>query len=370
MRRPLAFTVLTLAFLLLAGSPMLNLRLGNNGLDGLPDTLEGVKTLRLMSQKWPQGTTLSMVVTVNGVDRPEVKEALERFKTETLKVNGLSGPAQTTVSKGGKVARVSFVMSGSRNDALNQNTVRQVRAELIPLHFQKLGVTAYVGGGAASTLDIVAYYLKALPLVIGFVLTLSFILLLLVFHSLIIPIKAILLNLFSSVAAYGALVLVFQDGWFAKELDFRPTGVIESFAPLFMFTILFGLSMDYHLFILTRIKEARDKGMSSNEAVAKGISVTSGTITSAAAIMVVVFGVFVTLQIVIVKQLGLGLAVAVFVDATIIRSVLLPSTMRLLGEWNWWLPSFLAWLPQVTIEGEAESTRPKQAMLESEAHKV
>ncbi len=192
-----------------------------------------------------------------------------------------------------------------------------------------------------------------MPMVMAFVLSLSFLLLLVAFRSIVIPIKAILLNLLSTGAAFGVLVLVFQDGHGAELLGFKP-GPIESFVPVFIFTILFGLSMDYHVFILTRIKEARDHGMSSNEAVARGISITSGTVTSAAAIMVVVFSVFVTLELVVIKQLGLGLAVAVLLDATIVRSVLLPATMRLLGDWNWWLPSFLRWLPTVTIEGEVE----------------
>jgi uncharacterized membrane protein YdfJ with MMPL/SSD domain len=172
------------------------------------------------------------------------------------------------------------------------------------------------------------------------------------FRSIVIPIKAILLNLLSTAAAFGVLVLVFREGWFADQLGIVPGGVIESWVPIFIFTILFGLSMDYHLFILTRIKEARDRGLGSRAAVARGISVTSGTITSAASIMVVVFAVFVTFKFVFIQQLGLGLAVAVFIDATLIRSVLLPATMTLLGDWNWWLPGFLRWLPNITVEGE------------------
>jgi putative drug exporter of the RND superfamily len=201
-----------------------------------------------------------------------------------------------------------------------------------------------------------------MPQVIAFVLALSLILLLVAFRSIVIPIKAILLNLLSTAAAFGLLVLVFQDGHGAHLLGFKP-GPIEAFVPVFIFTILFGLSMDYHVFILTRIKEARDHGLSSNEAVARGIAITAGTITSAAAIMVTVFAVFVTLELVIIKQLGFGLAVAVLLDATIVRSVLLPATMRLLGEWNWWLPGFLRWLPQVTIEGDVD--KPPDGLAEA-----
>jgi RND superfamily putative drug exporter len=210
-----------------------------------------------------------------------------------------------------------------------------------------------VTGDAAYTLDVVDFYARGMPIVAIFVLGLSFMLLLVAFRSIVIPIKAILLNLLSTGAAFGLMVVVFQEGFLDGPLGFKP-GPVESFVPVFIFTILFGLSMDYHVFILTRIKEARDHGLSSNEAVARGISITSGTITSAAAIMVCVFAVFVTLPLTIIKQLGFGLAVAVLIDATVVRSVLLPATMRLLGEWNWWLPRWLGWLPQVTIEGHVE----------------
>ena len=182
---------------------------------------------------------------------------------------------------------------------------------------------------------------------------LSFLLLLVAFRSIVIPIKAIILNLLSAGAAFGVLVLVFQEGWFSQQLAVKP-GVIEAYVPVIIFTILFGLSMDYHVFILTRVKEARDRGLSSDDAVALGISITAGTVTSAAAIMIAVFAVFVTLQVFVIKQIGLGLAVAVFLDATVIRSVLLPASMKLLGDWNWWLPRWLRWLPHVTIEAEGD----------------
>jgi RND superfamily putative drug exporter len=213
-------------------------------------------------------------------------------------------------------------------------------------------VHTYVSGDAAYSLDVTNIYGDGTPRIFLFVLGLSFLLMLVAFHSIVIPIKAILLNLLSTGAAFGVMVLVFRDGWLAEPLGITPGGVIESWVPVFIFTILFGLSMDYHLFILTRIKEARDRGMDSRAAVARGVSVTAGTITSAASIMVVVFAAFVTLKFVFIQQLGLGLAVAVFIDATIVRSVLLPASMQLLGDWNWWMPPFLRWLPHITIEGE------------------
>ncbi len=236
-------------------------------------------------------------------------------------------------------------MSGGQNDLANRAIVRDVRNEVVPRIFGGLdGVEALVTGDAAFTADVVGFYEDGMGQVFVFVLGFSFLLLLVAFHSIVIPIKAIILNLLSTGAAYGLLVLVFQEGWGADVLNVKP-GVIESFVPIFIFTILFGLSMDYHVFILTRIKEARDRGLSSDAAVERGISITAGTITSAAAIMVAVFAVFVTLRLNIIRQLGFGLAVAVFLDATVIRSVLLPASMRLLGDWNWWMPRFLAWIP-------------------------
>ena len=230
-----------------------------------------------------------------------------------------------------------------------------MRSTVVPATFGSLpGVQVYVTGNAAQALDVTQIYLDAIPRVFAFVLGLSFLLLLVVFHSLVIPIKAIALNLLSTAAAFGIMVAVFQDGILGHAFGLAQSPVIESWVPIFVFAILFGLSMDYHVFILTRVKEARDRGLDSRAAVAKGISITSGTITSAATIMVLVFAAFITIPFAFIQELGLGLAVAVLLDATVIRSVLLPATMTLLGDWNWWLPSFLRWLPNVTIEGEPE----------------
>ena len=211
----------------------------------------------------------------------------------------------------------------------------------------------YVSGEAAFTMDYANWYGGQMPLVILFVLGMSFLLLLVAFHSIVIPLKAIILNLLSAGAAFGVLVLLFQEGWFKDITGIRPN-VIEAWAPAMIFTILFGLSMDYHVFILTRVKEARDRGLASTDAVVKGITITAGTVTSAAAIMVCVFGAFYTVQLAIIQELGIGLAVAVLVDATLVRSLLLPSLMKLLGEWNWWMPGFLHWIPRIIIEGEPE----------------
>jgi RND superfamily putative drug exporter len=354
MRRPVIAAAATALLLVALASPVLRLHMGQADFTSFPDSLDGVQAVNLLNEKWPAGSDLDLSVVVTRADEAQTKTAIQRMTDAVLAIPGLSGPPHTSMSADGHVAFINYLMAGGSNDVRNQDIVRQVRSSVVPTAFAGLtGVRALVTGDAAYTLDVVDFYAHGMPLVMAFVLTLSFLLLLVAFRSIVIPIKAILLNLLSTGAAYGLLVFVFQEGHGADLLGFKP-GPIEGFIPVFIFTILFGLSMDYHVFILTRIKEARDHGLSSNEAVARGIAITSGTITSAAAIMVVVFGVFVTLELTVIKQLGFGLAIAVFLDATIVRSVLLPATMRLLGEWNWWLPSWLGWLPHVTIEGIEE----------------
>jgi uncharacterized membrane protein YdfJ with MMPL/SSD domain len=359
MRRPLVFLLVVGAAMIALASPVIRLHMGNADFTAFPDSIDGVQAVNLLNERWPQGSTLQLAVVVTKANEEPTKAAIDRLKERLPQVEGLSGPVETRQSADGTVAMVTCVMSGGANDIHNRDLVHDLRGELVPSVLGGLtGVRALVTGDAAYTADVAGYYANGMPLVMAFVLGLSFILLLVAFRSIVIPIKAILLNLLSTGAAYGLLVLVFQDGRLADVFGFKP-GPIEAFVPVFIFTILFGLSMDYHVFILTRIKEARDRGLSSNEAVARGISITSGTVTSAAAIMVVVFAVFVTLELTIIKQLGFGLAVAVFLDATVVRSILLPASMRLLGDWNWWLPGFLSWLPRVTIEdvaGDAPET--------------
>jgi len=354
MRRPIRMLAISGVVLILLALPILNLRIGLTDITGFPSSIDGVAGIRLLDEKFPQGTDLRLDVVVTNADRADVVAAIERLKTRALAVPGVHGPPTQRASADGHVAMVSFTMGGGRNDEANRDIVRTMRSTVRPEVFGGLpDVHMYVSGQAAVALDITQIYIDGTPRIFAFVLGLSFLLMLIAFHSIVIPIKAIILNLLSTGAAFGVLVLVFRDGFLAQQLGIVSGGVIESWVPIFIFTILFGLSMDYHLFILTRIKEARDRGLSSRAAVARGISVTSGTITSAASIMVVVFAAFVTLQFTFIQQLGLGLAVAVFIDATIVRSVLLPASMQLLGDWNWWLPPFLRWLPQIAIEGDA-----------------
>jgi RND superfamily putative drug exporter len=360
MRRAVLIAPLGAALLLLVATPVTRLHLGQLDLDSFPDSLDSVAALNVLDQKWPQGTSLTMDVVVTRADRDDTKAAMTRLSDELLKIQGLSGPPTTRMATDGTVAMLTVGMAGHENDLANRRIVEDVRGRVVPAVFGGLpDVRVYVSGDAAFTKDTVAFYENGLPRVVAFVLSLSFLLLLVAFHSIVIPVKAIVLNLISTGAAMGILVAVFQEGVFASQLGFKP-GPIESFVPVFIFTILFGLSMDYHVFILTRIQEARAAGLGPAAAVERGISITAGTITSAAAIMVAVFAVFVTLRLVIIRQLGLGLAVAVLIDATIIRSLLLPATMRLLGEWNWWMPRILDWIPRVAIEGAPDDDEPAE----------
>ena len=255
------------------------------------------------------------------------------------------------ISKDKTVAQVTIPIAGKGTDATSLDALAKVRDDLVPSTVGKVpGVEAVVGGDTATTKDYNDMIKANAPIVFAFVLGLAFLLLLATFRSLVIPIKAIVLNLLSVGAAYGVLVLVFQQGHGEKLLGFESTGAIEPWLPLFLFVILFGLSMDYHVFILSRIREAFDRGMTTEDAVSHGIRSTAGTVTSAAIVMVAVFGVFATLSSVVFKQLGIGLAVAILLDATLVRAILLPATMKLLGDRNWYLPRKLGWLPHIEHE--------------------
>ena len=237
-----------------------------------------------------------------------------------------------------------------------------LRKEIVPATLGTLENVEYgVTGGTAIDMDSRSAMKGSAPLVFAFVLIFAFILLLVSFRSLVIAAKAVILNLLSVAAAYGVLVLVFQHGWGKGLIGFDYTGGIISFLPIFMFVILFGLSMDYHVFIISRIREARDRGLSTEQAVAHGIKTTAGVVTSAAIVMVCVFAVFATGSIILLQQLGIGLAAAILIDATIVRAVLLPASMMLLGDRNWYLPKWLEWLPDLEHGETVEKPKPPTA---------
>jgi RND superfamily putative drug exporter len=241
---------------------------------------------------------------------------------------------------------VSVPLRGDGEDATSRAALRTLADRIVPGTVGAVdGVTAVVGGSTASTVSFQDLLAARTPYVFGFVLVLAFGLLLVSFRSVVVATTAVVLNLLSVAAAYGVLVLVFQHGVGKGLIGLQSTGAIVAWVPMFLFVILFGLSMDYHVFILSRIREGYDRGLSTREAIASGITSSAGVVTSAAIIMVFVFGTFVTLSTTNMKQIGLGLAVAVLLDATVVRALLLPAVMQLLGDRNWYLPRALAWLP-------------------------
>jgi uncharacterized membrane protein YdfJ with MMPL/SSD domain len=261
---------------------------------------------------------------------------------------------EVTDSSDGTVAKIDVPTRGNGTDAASVAALDELRDRIIPATIGRVqGASANVTGDAASSQDFASKLNSRLPLIFAFVFALVFVLMLVTFRSIVIPIKAIVLNVLSVGAAYGVLVLIFQNGNLESLLGFTSNGGITNWLPLFLFVVLFGLSMDYHVFILSRVRELHDRGMSTHDAVRQGIATTAGTVTSAAVVMVGVFAVFVTLSFLDFKELGLGLAVAVLIDATIIRGVLLPASMALLGDRTWYLPGWLEWLPRIGGEGDA-----------------
>src|SRR6185437_13165798 len=296
-----------------------------------------------------------VVVSAPDVNAPAVQNALKTMSDQAVATGEMSAALQTRVNPAGTVAQISIPLAGDGTDSASNHALATLRNRVIPDTIGKVsGAHAYVTGETAGSHDFGSQLTGRAPWVFLFVLGLALVVLLTAFRSLTVALTAILLNLLSVGASYGAMVLVFQHHWLDGILGYTSTGTIATWIPLFLFAILFGLSMDYHVFIVSRIVENRRRGLSTRDAVEHGIASTAGVITSAAVIMVAVFSVFATLSQVSMKQVGLGLAVAILLDATIVRAVLLPAVMALLGERNWYLPRFLGWLPSSShIDGTA-----------------
>ena len=355
--RPVISAVASVLVLLVIASPAINFKVHNTGIDDLPPNLPGISVLHHMEQAFPNSESPAVVVIQSpDTTSPTVTNAITALRNQALADGTAHQPVDITTNKAHTITTVAMPLAGNGSNQASKNALRNLRQNLIPTTVgQVSGAEANVTGETAVNADYTATLSQNAPLVFGFVLGLAFLLLMVTFRSIVIPIKAIILNLLSVAAAYGVLVWVFQEGHGGSILGFSPTGGVAPWLPLFLFVILFGLSMDYHVFILSRIKELVDGGMSTDEAVAKGIKSTAGVVTSAAIVMVGVFGIFVTLSIVDFKEFGVGLASAILIDATIIRGVLLPASMKLLGDWNWYLPKPLQWLPQVSIEADRSS---------------
>ncbi len=361
--RPAVFATVASAALVALAAPAATLNLGFiQSASSLPDAVEAKRAYLLLEEHFTVGLTDPAEVVVDAVDvrAAEVQAAVAKLIDSVGRDDAYAEPFETSINKAGDLLIVKVPLSGGLEDEQSQNAVEQLRNVIIPEAFAGTAAKAYVTGPTAGSMDFVNSMYRSAPYVFGFVLGLAFLLLLVMFRSIVIPVKAVLLNLLSVGAAYGVLVMVFQWGWGIGLLGSEATGMIMAWLPLFLFGILFGLSMDYHMLLLSRIKEAYDEGHSNSDSVSVGITVTAGQITSAAAIMVGVFGAFAMGRIVGLQQFGLGLGVAVLIDATVIRSVLLPATMKLLGDWNWYLPSWLEWLPKVSVgEGNShEAGRP------------
>jgi uncharacterized membrane protein YdfJ with MMPL/SSD domain len=360
LRRPLVSALVAAAALVALALPALGMQTTLGGTEDASRELKVMQTYDRIQAAFPsEGSAEIVVVKADDVTSPAVVSAIESLESRVQRHRDLfEGGATLEVSSDRTVATVALPTTGTGTDDLSNGAVDALRHEIVPATIGSVeGVEAYTTGEAAATGDFNDAMIGNLPYVFAFVLSAAFLLLLVTFRSLVIPLKAIVLNLLSVGSAYGLLVLVFQNDWAESLLGFEGNGAIAAWLPLFLFVILFGLSMDYHVFILTRVREAFDRGMRSEDAVAQGIKSTAGVVTSAAIVMVAVFSMFALSSELQMKQMGVGLAAAVLIDATIIRGVLLPATMKLLGDWNWWLPKSLGWLPTIRHESQLQPAR-------------
>ncbi len=352
--RPLVSVTLAGGLLVALSIPALGMQFKEAGTEGLSRSEPIIQTLDRIDAAFPGDTMpASVVVKAKDVTTPEVQTAIKDLHDKAIATGELSEPSSVTISPDKTVAQVSLAIKGKGTDEASNRSLEVLREDVVPATVGKLdNAEVAVGGMTAWSKDFIDTMKANLPIVFGFVLAMAFILLLVTFRSVVVPIKAIVLNLLSVGSAYGVLVLVFQDGHGEKALGFTSVGGITPWLPLFLFVVLFGLSMDYHVFVLSKVRELVDRGMTTEKAVAEGIKSTASVITGAAAVMVVTFAAFATGSDQQMKQLGVGLAVAILIDATIVRAVLLPATMKLLGERNWWLPKRLNWLPKFEHEPE------------------
>jgi uncharacterized membrane protein YdfJ with MMPL/SSD domain len=357
--RPLVSAVISGGILVALAIPALGMHFKDPGVDGYSRSLPIMQTYDRIQAAFPGGAVpATVVVKAADVTKPDVRAAIKQLHDKAIASGELMEPSNIKVSPDKTVAMVSLSVKGNGTDAASDRSVDALRSEIVPTTVGRLQhAEVAVTGLTAGSKDFLDVMKSHLPIVFLFVLSLAFILLLVTFRSIVVPIKAIILNLLSVGAAYGILTLVFQDGHGEKLLDFQSVGGITSWLPLFLFVILFGLSMDYHVFILSRVREAVDRGMKTEDAVAYGIKTTAGVVTSAATVMVAVFGAFALSTDQQMKQLGVGLAAAILLDATLVRAVLLPATMKLLGSRNWYLPKPLRWLPRFEHEPEIHPAR-------------
>jgi uncharacterized membrane protein YdfJ with MMPL/SSD domain len=351
MHRPLVSLAAAAALLLAAAVPVLDINTGFSGISTLPDRFPSKQGFVALNRDFPgTGVDPVQIVVAGDIASEPVQSGIERLKASLAEEDAFGPPTQES-SPSGDLVVLSMPVAGDPEGAEATSAVRNLRAELIPQAFGDADARVLVGGTTAEDVDYFDLVGRWLPIVFAFVLGLSFILLAVAFRSIVIPAVAILLNLLSVGAAYGLLVLVFQKGIGNELFGFQQVDTIEAWVPLFLFSVLFGLSMDYQVFLLSRIRERYAQTGDTPGAVAFGVSSTARLITGAALIIIAVFAGFAAGDLVMFQQMGFGVAIALFLDATIVRSVLVPASMKLLGEWNWYFPSWLGWIPEFHVEG-------------------
>jgi len=361
MRRPVVSLAAGAGILLLLAAPGLDMQRGESGITGLPEEIGTRRGYEILAADFSAGLMSPILVAVDGdLQDPRVAAALEKLRA-AVQADGRFSVTGFERSDDGRLGVLSLAVDADGTGAEAAQAVRELRSDLIPAATAGASVRVLVGGGPAQFADMIDLIDLYTPIVIAVVLLLSCVLLLVAFRSLVIAIKAVFMNLLSVGAAYGLLTLVFQKGVGAGLFGFQETGVVESWVPLLLFCILFGLSMDYQVFLLSRIRERYDQCGDTREAVSFGLQSTAGIITGAALIMVAVFAGLAAGEMVMFQEIGFGLAVAVAIDATLVRIVVVPSTMALLGRWNWYLPKWLQWLPHVSLDEGMPGNRPADA---------
>jgi uncharacterized membrane protein YdfJ with MMPL/SSD domain len=351
MRHPLAYLVLATAILLALAAPVIALRSGEAGVSTLPDRLPAKQGYLALNAEFPGETTEPVEVAIDGAaESTAVRAGVERLR-ERMATEDALGPAELETNRAGDLTVMTVPVQGDPLDEDAVDAVQELRSVHVPAAFPDEGVEVLVGGDTAESIDESDTMNDWLPIVLAFVLGLSFVLLTIAFRSLVVAAKALAVNLLSVGAAYGLLVLVFQEGIGNELFGFPQVDTIEAWVPLFLFAVLFGLSMDYHVFLLSRIRERFRQTGDNTEAIAHGVGSTGRIITGAALIIIAVFSGFARGDLVMFQQMGFGVAVALLLDATVVRLVLVPAAMKLLGERNWYLPSWLGWLPDVQVEG-------------------
>jgi putative drug exporter of the RND superfamily len=349
--RPALSLALSVTVLVALAIPVFGLAIGTNGVSTLPDRLASKQGFEALQRDFPTATTDPVSVVVADGYGGRADAALSRLR-DRLAEDPRFARGEIRLAPGGDAAVLRTPVRGDSAGSDAVAAVRNLRATLVPEAFADTHATVYVGGDTAENIDYFDSVTDPAPIVLVFVLGLTFVLLTVVFRSIVIAATGLLLNLLSVGAAYGVLVLVFQHGVGADLFGFQQVDTIEAWVPLFLFSVLFGLSMDYQVFLLSRIKERYDMTGDTRDAVSWGVASTARIITGAALIIIVVFLGFAMGDMVMFQQMGFGIAIALLLDATLIRSVVLPASMALLGRWNWYLPSWLQWLPRLDVEGE------------------